>query len=631
MNEFTERPQGGLDNSNELILSIENLNIFSRNNDEVSSNQILKDVVLSCYKKKTLGIVGESGSGKSLTALSIPGLLPIEQLTVKGTIMYFGSLSTDTKSSKNSHFQSDSVDLLKLKEKELQAIRGAEISMIFQEPMTSLNPLHRLGHQVSEALIVHRICSPEEAKNRTLHLFDEVQLPRPKELYKAYPHEISGGQKQRVMIAMALACNPKLLIADEPTTALDVTVQKTILSLLNSLKNERNLSMIFITHDLGAACEVVDDVAVMRHGSVVESGTKEQVFGDPKHDYTRNLIKCRPPLHKILYRLPTIDLLQRIQIGNPELTDDYNISNVPNNSDDESSVESIKEDFDNHIFREITSDEFNSRIARLKNEETLVRVKDLNCRYILKRNFFGSPVKYLDAVKNVSFEIKKGEILGLVGESGSGKSTIGRCILRIQSNFSGEIYFEDKNLSKQTQSELRPIRKDFQMVFQDPYSSLNPKFKILDTLTEPMRAHGIGTYAEQKDRAMELIHQVGLQPEHLHRYPREFSGGQRQRICIARALATSPKFIVCDESVSALDVSVQAQILNLLKDLKEQYKLTLLFITHDLSVVRFICDRVITLMNGCIVEENNTQDLYLRPQHPYTKKLLESVPRFEFD
>jgi peptide/nickel transport system ATP-binding protein len=564
------------------ILSINNLSISFKNDYGVSN--ALKPISFDIKRSKVYGIVGESGSGKSITSLAIMGLLSTNAI-IKGSINYFD--------------ENNKIDLLKLREDELRMYRGKKFAMIFQEPMTSLNPVIKCGEQVIEAILNNENISEEEAKKRVIELFKEVQLPRPEKIYDAYPHEISGGQKQRVMIAMAISSNPELLIADEPTTALDVTVQRGIIDLLKKLMKERSMSMIFISHDLGLVAEIADEVMVMNKGELVEYNTASEIFKHPKYNYTKGLIACKPNIHRQLKRLITINDFTNDSIDVNQKLNEY----------------------------EISDEEIQFRRKELENKETIIEIKNLSKYYNINTGLFSVSKEKVYAVNDVSFKIFKGETLGLVGESGCGKTTLGRSILRLIEPDAGQVIYQNDDILKYNNKQLRSIRSKIQIIFQDPYSSLNPKFSIGQTLIEPMRMHKIGM--NDKDRRAivdDILLNVGLLPEHYHRYPHEFSGGQRQRICIARALVLQPEFIICDESVSALDVSVQAQVLNLLADLRDKYSLTYLFISHDLSVIKHISDRIIVMQKGKIVESGYPDELFTNPQVDYTQELIKSIP-----
>ncbi len=537
-----------------------------------------------------LGIVGESGSGKSVTALSIMKLLesPPAQYP-NGKIL----------------FKSDEVtkDLLKMSESEIRAIRGKEISMIFQNPSTSLNPSHRCGHQVREALLLHTDMSKSEADMEVLSLFEQVDLPEPQRIYSAYPHMLSGGQIQRVMIAMAISCKPKIIIADEPTTALDVTVQKTIISLLKNLQAKHGCAIIFISHDLGVINEIADEVLVMYQGNIVEKGSTRSMFLHAKDPYTKGLIACRPPLDRNTERLATVsDFLDSEGFDIDEFNQKHAISAL----------------------------DTKQRNLELDSRPHILEVSNLQKYYIKRRNWYGKATSFTKAVDNISFHVKQGETLGLVGESGSGKSTLGMSVVRMLDDVRGKVVFDGKELLSLDNKAMRLTRKDIQVIFQDPYSALNPRMKIGNAIKEPMDVHDIHHKSERKQKTLELLELVGLSPDHYDRYPHQFSGGQRQRISIARTLAVQPKFIICDESVSALDVSVQAQILNLLKDLQKQFGLTYLFISHDLSVIRFISDRIMVMKEGKVVEIGYTDEILDHPKTEYTQNLLASVPVLKY-
>ena len=504
-------------------------------------------------------------------------------------------------------------DLLKLSEDEMRRFRGNEIAMIFQEPMTSLNPVFTCGDQVMEAIILHQKINKLDAKSLTLDLFKKVQLPDPERIFKTYPHQISGGQKQRVMIAMAMSCQPSVLIADEPTTALDVTVQKTILQLMHKLQKENEMGIMFITHDLGVIAELADKVVVMYKGKIVEQGSVWDIFKNPKHPYTKGLLACRPPLDKRYTFLPTVaDFMQTDNAGN---IIDNGVS---------------VEDFTKKL---VVSKTTRSEAQKaLFCKEPILKIKNLKTFFPIKGGFFGGVSGYVKAVNNVSFDVYPGETLGLVGESGCGKTTIGRTIIRLEELTEGEMVYKGKDIVKMNGDELRNFRKEVQIIFQDPYSSLKPRMTIGNAIMEPMQVHNIlDNNVQRKQRVEELLSRVNLDPNHFYRYPHEFSGGQRQRIGIARALAVNPKFIICDESVSALDVSVQAQVLNLLTELKAEFGLTYIFISHDLSVVKYMSDRMVVMQSGVIEEMGDADEIYTNPKTSYTQKLINAIPEGKLD
>lgn len=570
--------------SDNNILEIKNLSVA------FDGRPVVEGLNLTLERGRTLGIVGESGSGKSVSSLALMGLLP-KNASVSGQAWLNGT------------------DLLTLSEEEMRTIRGRRISMIFQEPMTSLNPVQKCGTQVMEMMKAHigsevggrkseTSSEPNSSKlrpqnsdlkQRVISLFEEVLLPRPEKIFDSYPHEISGGQKQRVMIAMALINNPDIIIADEPTTALDVTVQKTILELLKSLQQKHGISIIFITHDLGVISQIADDILVMYRGHMVEQGAAADILRQPKEPYTQGLLACRPPLDSRPERLPTVEEFLE---GTPRRGEE-NKPKAPVDAVDSS------------------------------NAPVLLTVNDLTVEYTLKKNLFGRPLQTLKGVDGISFDIREGETLGLVGESGCGKSTLGRALLRLIDHSAGSISYRGQSLDSLSRREMRALRPKLQIIFQDPYSSLNPRITIGDAIEEPSRVHSVA----DRGRTLELMQQVGLQSDWFSRYPHELSGGQRQRVCIARALILQPELVVCDESVSALDVSVQAQVLNLLNDLKRRYHYTYLFITHDLSVVKFLSDRIMVMQQGRIVEQGTPDELFAHPQTDYTRTLIEAIPR----
>ena len=569
------------------LLEINKLTISFQGNEQ--SNKAIDTISLKIHRGETLGIVGESGSGKSLTSLAIMQLLSEQAQLDTGEIVL--------------HLKDkEKINLTQLSEKELRKLRGNHIAMIFQEPMTSLNPVMTCGKQVREILLLHKDLSKKEAKEKTLQLFKEVKLPRAKDIYKAYPHELSGGQKQRIMIAMAMACEPALLIADEPTTALDVSVQQAILDLIQQLKEKYNTTTIFISHDLNLVSNIADQVAVIHQGKIVEKGSTKEIFFNPKHNYTKGLLGCRPPLDKRLKTLP--------------LMEDFLNENAKNQLHFLLSKEN-----------EISPESRQKRLRNLYKQKPLLELKDLVISYPLKKSIFGKVLTEIKAVNQVSFSLFRGETLGLVGESGCGKTSLGRSLLLLNKPSAGNILFEEKKILKFTSKELKAFRKKVQIIFQDPYGSLNPRITAGAAVMEPMTAHNLHKKQDRKQKTIELLEKVGLSADSFNRYPHEFSGGQRQRISIARALAVEPEFIICDESVSALDVSVQAQILNLLNQLKEDLKLTYLFISHDLSVVRYMSDRIMVMEEGKIIETKEADELFTKPEHPYTQKLLAAIPK----
>jgi len=498
----------------------------------------------------------------------------------------------------------DKIDLFQLAEKDMQAVRGNRIAMIFQEPMSSLNPVLTCGYQVTESIRLHLKFNKTDAKKRAIELFNEVQLPRPEAIFDSYPHQLSGGQKQRVMIAMALACDPEILIADEPTTALDVTVQKTIIELLRRLKAERKMSLIFISHDLAVVGEIADHVLVMYKGEIVEEGSVKSLFSKPQHPYTKGLLACRPSPAYHLKQLPVV-------------SDFINADGTEKNI----SIDSIRKQY------EYPQSELDTRKKQLYNQSPILTINKLTKEYQIGSGLFGQSKGVVKAVNDVSFDVYPGETLGLVGESGCGKTTLGRSILRLIEPTLGSIKFEEIDVVSLDKKSMRNIRRDMQIIFQDPYSSLNPRLTIGNAIIEPLQVHGFYSNDKQrKQKVMELLERVNLLPEHFNRYPHEFSGGQRQRIVIARALALQPKFIICDESVSALDVSVQAQVLNLLRELQQQLNLTYIFISHDLAVIKHIADRIMVMNKGEIVETGSPDEIFKYPKEDYTKKLLASIP-----
>ncbi|MET0392049.1 MAG: ABC transporter ATP-binding protein [Chitinophagaceae bacterium] len=543
----------------------------------------LKNVSLTLSRNEILALVGESGSGKSVTSLSILRLLPTPPARyTSGSILF-------------SDEEADTIDLLQQEPQTLQHIRGNRIAMIFQEPMTSLNPVFTCGYQVTEAIRTHRNISGREARRKAIEWFTRVKLPQPERIFRRYPHELSGGQKQRVMIAMAMCCQPALLICDEPTTALDVTVQKTILQLIKELQQESGMGVIFITHDLGVVAEIADRVAVMYRGEIVEQGTVQTIFTAPQHPYTKGLLACRPVNHQPGERLPVV-------------SDFINPASAP-----------VQQ----------SAAQTPSPLPLPAEPAALLRAEQLSVWFPVKKGWLNNKTpEFIKAVDEVSFTVYKGETLGLVGESGCGKTTLGRALLRLIEPTAGRIWYNGLDLTALDKRGLRALRRDMQIIFQDPYSSLNPRVTIGDAIMEPLQVHRLlPTAGARKERVMELLKKVDLLPAHFNRYPHEFSGGQRQRIVIARALALNPSFIICDESVAALDVSVQSQVLNLLNDLKKEFGFTTIFISHDLAVVRYISDRIMVMNKGKIEETGPAGAVYFNPQSSYTQRLIASIPK----
>lgn len=560
----------------EPLLRIENLSVEFM--AETGTTSAIKNISFTVSRSEIVALVGESGSGKSVTSLAVLQLLPSPPARYStGKIIF-----TDA--------TGKSMNLLDKTRNQLQDIRGNQIAMIFQEPMTSLNPVLTCGEQVMEALLLHQKLNRQEAKQKTLEWFEKVKLPDPSVVFKKYPHQLSGGQKQRVMIAMAMCCEPSLLICDEPTTALDVTVQKTILQLIKELQLQTGMGVIFITHDLGVVSEIADRAIVMYKGEIAEQGTVSKIFTSPQHPYTKALIACRPVNHRRGERLPVVsDFLE----PKPK-------SNIHSGLNEKKATDS---------------------------NEVILSAKNVSVWFPNQKKLFGKTHEYIKAVDDVSFEVLKGETLGLVGESGCGKTTLGRVLLRLIEPTAGNIFYNGKDLTAHKKETLHTIRKEIQIVFQDPYSSLNPRLTIGNAIAEPLRVHElIKGDKERREKVIELLEKVNLDAQHFNRYPHEFSGGQRQRIVIARALALNPSFIVCDESVSALDVSVQAQVLNLLNDLKKEFGFTIIFISHDLSVVRYISDRIMVMNKGKIVESGDADKIYDQPENDYTKNLIASIP-----
>jgi len=564
------------------MLKVKHLNVkFKTRNGFIEA---VKDTSFTLKKGETIGIVGESGSGKSVTSLAIMRLHNLANTIIDGEV------------------QLNNTDILQLPEDAMREIRGNRIAMIFQEPMTSLNPVLTCGFQVTEAIRFHLGASKREAKEKAIKLFNEVQLPRPEAIFDSYPHQLSGGQKQRVMIAMALSCDPEILIADEPTTALDVTVQKTIIELLLRLKADRHMSLIFISHDLGVVREIADRVIVMYKGNIVEEGISKEIFSEPKHPYTKGLLACRPSPSHHLKKLPVV-------------------ADFLDSEDRAVSIETIREQYG---YRD---KEIKDRKKKLYAQRPILRINDLCTWFPVSAGLLSNKKMFVKAVNQVSFDVYPGETLGLVGESGCGKSTLGRSILRLIEPTSGNVNFDDTDLRTLNKRDMRNMRRDIQIIFQDPYSSLNPRLTIGDSLMEPLQVHQLyENNAKRKQKVLELLERVNLPVSYFYRYPHEFSGGQRQRIVIARALALQPKFIICDESVSALDVSVQAQVLNLIRELQQEFNLTYIFISHDLSVIKHISDRVMVMNKGEIIETGDPDDIYYHPKMDYTKRLIASIP-----
>jgi peptide/nickel transport system ATP-binding protein len=558
--------------NNDILLSVKDLCVAFRL-DKQTTFHALKGISFDVRRGETLAIVGESGSGKSVSSLAIMGLLPKENATV----------------SRSSSIVFEGRELLGLSASEMRDLRGAAISMIFQDPMTSLNPLFSIGNQIAESLILHKGMNAAAARKRAIELLDEVGIPEPDKRIDVFPFQLSGGQQQRVMIAMAIACEPRLLIADEPTTALDVTIQKQVIELVDALRHKYGMAVMWISHDLSVVGEIADRVVVMRHGEVKESGTAQAIFETPQDPYTKALLQCHPPIDHRPRRLAVID--------------DYVNGDGP---PAENRIE---------VSRGVNADDV-----------PLLEVRNLSKHFEFREGFFGKRI--LKAAHNVSFSLPRAKTLGIVGESGSGKSTVGLTVMRLHKATAGQVFFEGKDLLAMSSREQMAYKRKIQIIFQNPYASLNPRFVVGDILMEPMRIHGMGANeAEREKMALALLDRVGMPELTFRKYPHEFSGGQRQRVAIARALAMRPEIVICDESVSALDVSVQAQVLNLLQDLQDEYKMSYLFISHDLAVVKYISDQVMVMNQGEVVEVANSDDIYRNPQHPYTQKLLGSIPR----
>lgn len=566
---------------NEKLFEIQNLSIAFHSDSGVT--EALKNISLDIRKGEIVAVVGESGSGKTVTSLSALQLLPDSANISTGKILF--------------HDEDKVTDLIHCRDSEIRKIRGNKISMIFQEPMTSLNPVMTCGKQVAEAILRHQDISTSEAFQKTIELFEKVKLPNPASVFKRYPHELSGGQKQRVMIAMAVSCNPALLIADEPTTALDVTVQKSIIELIKELQASSGMSVMYITHDLGLVKEIADRVVVMYRGKIVEENDTASIFDHPNENYTKALLSCHPKPENKGKRLPVIsDFMNEAGENEVQIAPELRMN------------------------RSIPTD---SQVL----ESDFLKVENITVTFPLKKNLFGKVLNEMIAVDNVSFTVKQGETLGLVGESGCGKTTLGRTLIRLIDPASGSIILNGKDLLKVSDEIMRDLRKDIQIVFQDPYGSLNPRITIGEAIKEPMTVHHLQNNSRQrKDRAVDLLERVGLRSEHYNRYPHEFSGGQRQRICIARALTLNPDFIIFDESVSALDVSVQAQVLNLFSDLKNEFGFTSIFISHDLSVVHYISDRIMVMQKGRIIETGTADQIFFNPKETYTQQLISAIP-----
>jgi len=618
----------------EPVLQVQDLEVEFKT--DYSVTHAVKGISFEILPGQTLGIVGESGSGKSVTSLAVMGLIPPPGRVTNGKVLFRGRAD-----------QPEPIDLLTLPPKRLESFRGGEISMIFQEPMSSLNPVYTIGFQITEAIQLHKRLNKADAEREAIALLQEVRvLPNDEEMkrryvtelqyanpnaaipgdreldreidrqkyqfLKRYPHQLSGGQMQRVMIAMAISCDPVLLIADEPTTALDVTVQATILDLLRDLRDRRGMSIMFITHDLGIIAEIADQVAVMYQGDIVESGSVWQIFSNPQHPYTKGLLTCRPRLDRRLLRLPTVS--------------DFMEVNQSTDGTTQIQERQIGVDEAMTMAQEVSADDMEQRLATLHQKQPLLKVEDLRVAFPVK-NTFGQVSRYVMAVNGVSFEVYPGETLGLVGESGCGKSTLARAILQLIPPTSGQVWFNGQDVTHLSPAQLRKLRREMQIIFQNPYSALDSRMKVGAAVMEPMQIHDKpANRNEQRQRAIYLLERVGLDASAMNRYPHQFSGGQRQRVCIARALALNPQFIICDESVSALDVSVQAQVLNLLKELQNEFDLTYIFISHDLSVVKFMSDRIIVMNKGQIEEVAPSESLYQAPTQEYTRKLISAIP-----
>ncbi|NJN03225.1 MAG: ABC transporter ATP-binding protein [Leptolyngbyaceae cyanobacterium RM1_1_2] len=613
----------------EPVLDVRNLKVQFRSDNQIIT--AVDDISFQVNRGQTLGIVGESGSGKSVTSLAVMGLVPDPPGKITSGEIWFYPDETEP------------IDLRSLPASQMQQYRGGQVSMIFQEPMSSLNPVYTCGFQLTEAIRQHQNISKNAARAQAAARLQEVKLlpdddalrqmlaeqglsdrqisqetdRRKQTLLNRYPHELSGGQLQRVMIAMAIACNPSVLIADEPTTALDVTVQATIVDLLRELRDRRGMSLIFITHDLGLIAEIADRVVVMYQGKILESGSVWEIFSNPQHPYTKGLLACRPQPDQRLRSLPTVSDFMEVERSE---TGELEIRSKPLEV-----TEALRQ---NACMDE---GEMGDRLARLEKEGPLLAVQDLRVGYPI-RGIFGQTQRYVMAVNGVSFEVYRGETFGLVGESGCGKTTLGRALLRLIKPMQGRVLFEGQNIYALSRKQLRQLRRNMQIIFQDPFSSLDPRISIGEAIAEPLKIHGVvKSRRNQRERVAYLLERVGLSPDCINRFPHEFSGGQRQRVCIARALALNPKFIICDESVSALDVSVQAQVLNLLKELQAEFDLTYIFISHDLAVVKFMSDRILVMNQGKIEEIGSAEQIYRQPQQPYTQKLIASIPLGNLD
>jgi peptide/nickel transport system ATP-binding protein len=594
------------------VLEVSDLRTYFHTEEGVV--RAVDDLTFRLEQGRTLGIVGESGSGKSVTSLSIMRLLSSNARIETGRIALLGR------------------DLVRLPEREMQSIRGRDISMIFQEPMTSLNPVFTVGAQIMEAIILHQRVSRADARQKAIDLMREVGIPKPEQRVDSYPHQMSGGQKQRVMIAMALSCNPQLLIADEPTTALDVTIQAQILKILGRLRDTRGMAIIFITHDLGVIAEIADDVLVMFRGEEVEYASVLEIFSNPKHPYTKGLLACRPRLETRYRRLPTVDdFMTTVKDGDSfrviekQMTPER-LRHLETEGRGRLLHPKTELSWIGHPWEEGYHAPETQTVA--EGSEPLLAVKNLKVHFPIRRGILARTVDYIRAVDDVSFNVYPGQTLGLVGESGCGKTTTGRAILRLIEPTAGQVLYRGTNLASLGGRELRALRGKMQIIFQDPYGSLNPRMTIESAITEPMVIQRIGkNRADRRDRAAALLREVDLDPNFLRRYPHEFSGGQRQRICIARAIAAGPEFIICDESVSSLDVSVQAQVLDLLKELQDKRGLTYIFISHDLSVVKFMADMMAVMNDGKIVEFGPSENIYKNPREKYTRKLIDATPK----